>query len=370
MLTSSYNVFAQHNLSVNTKYNDDGITFVFFTCDVESMAKGNPEKDIWGKVRNEYYGITKMMDILDKHGVKGTFFVNVYESPKFGEEELKKVCQEINKRGHDVELHTHPILSFPGIYRTQDAPLNKQIEIIREGKERIKKWIGKETVAHRSGGYAANQDTITACIRNGIKIDSSRNYTYARQQGLKNTEETMNAAEIYTDTTGTQGQLIEIPVTTYYQFKFGRFALPRIVDLEDASLAEFRTIFQAAANTKVKTIVIMSHSFSFSRYNSRTAQKLAQKMDHLFSYIKTVPSLELTTCEAYLNKNSILNSKVSNTNFIVTTGLIAAYLKSWERLEQGYKNILVEIAPVCFIMLLLIFFIHKGKCKKSNKKCF
>lgn len=50
----------------------------------------------------------------------------------------------------------------------------------------------------------------------------------------------------------------------------------------------------------------MSHSFNLSCYNNpHTAQKLTREMGHFISYIKTVPPLELTTCNTYVNKTTL-----------------------------------------------------------------
>lgn len=343
-----------------------GKTYVFFTCDVESTSKGNPELDIWGKEGNNYHGINKMMDILEKHNIKGTFFVNVYEEKKFGEEELQKVCQEINRRGHDVELHTHPKYLLPEVNTMQDAGLDKQIEIISYGKALIYKWINKEVVAHRAGAYGADENTLEACLRNGIFIDSSRNYVYAKYQGLVNNQQSLNTFEII-NFPQAQMKLLEIPVTTYYQFKFGKFVAPRILDLESTSLAEFKHIFKEAARFKVGTVVIMSHSFSFSRYNPRVARNIESKMNQLMVLIKNTPELEPATFDTFSKLGLINLNNIQNGNFTPITGLSAAYLKSWERIEQGRLNQLVAFSP--FVIFIFGFITIKGvKNAQRNHK--
>ena len=82
--------------------------YVLFTVDVESYSTGNPDRDVWCRDEDGEHGIGRMMDIFDAHGVKGTFFVNVYEAANHGADALAKVCRAISERGHDVELHTHP----------------------------------------------------------------------------------------------------------------------------------------------------------------------------------------------------------------------------------------------------------------------
>ena len=96
-------------------------TKVVITVDVESYGRdGDPEKQIWGKLADGEHGIRRIMDLLDKHGVKGTFYLNVYEAAKYGDAALARVARAINDRGHDLELHTHPAPVY-GISEMQKA---------------------------------------------------------------------------------------------------------------------------------------------------------------------------------------------------------------------------------------------------------
>ena len=65
-----------------------------------------PEARILGKIGNKSYGIPLIMDLLEKYNFKGVFFLNVYEYFYHGDE-IKKIAQEIKKRGHDIQLHVH-----------------------------------------------------------------------------------------------------------------------------------------------------------------------------------------------------------------------------------------------------------------------
>lgn len=348
-------------LSFNTPfvYSQDNKTYVFFTCDVESMGKGNPGKDIWGKSGNEYWGVTKIMDMLDKYNIKGTFFVNVYESAKFGDEALKNVCLEITRRKHDLGLHTHPQVMFPKIYGMQNGTLAEQSEIIRTGKELIRKWTGKEVIAHRAGAYLSNHDTLKALSENGILFDSSTSYAYRRIQNLKHPISTINKIII---TDSGQQKTIEIPVTIYGEFKFMNFVDIRVLDMESTSLVEFKEILKAAIKNDVKTVVIMSHSFSFIRYNKSARKRLEKKLDLLLSYIKSQKMLDAITFTEFSNRYKENQVTLEGEDFLPITGVWLAYLRSWERLQEGYANIFFAIAPI--ILFSTIVFILAYKFKK------
>src|SRR5260370_36165628 len=92
---------------------------VSFTVDTECSVGGGwenprqkpvqPERAILGKIGSEYYGIPRIMDILEKYDLRGTFFVEVFAGLNGMQEELARACAQIVQRGHDVELHLHPI---------------------------------------------------------------------------------------------------------------------------------------------------------------------------------------------------------------------------------------------------------------------
>ena len=147
-------------------------TLVMITVDVESYTQGTPDKQIWGKQPDGEHGIRRMMDMLDNHGFKGTFYLNVYEAARHGEAPLAEAARAINERGHDLQLHTHPwpMYKFTAM---QQASLEQQVAILERGKELIRQWTGKTVIAHRAGAFVGNLDTLRACRRAGLVIDSS-----------------------------------------------------------------------------------------------------------------------------------------------------------------------------------------------------
>lgn len=152
---------------------------ILITIDTEVGEKGKFAKDgfekfVMGKIANEYYGVPKIVEILNAHHAKGEFFVDVYEDNFFGEEKYVTLCKYLDNQGHGVQLHTHPSYAYDiNRINMHDYFLEEQIKIIYDGKERIKKWIGKKPIAHRAGNYGANNDTLLALKENNIQFDSS-----------------------------------------------------------------------------------------------------------------------------------------------------------------------------------------------------
>lgn len=184
--------------------------YVLFTVDVEATMGGGPDAAIWGILPGEpeRHGIERMMDIFDKHGLKATFFVDVYEAPLYGDDAMARVCQKVHDRGHNVGLHTHPGPMFHVPYM-QGADLPTQVAILKRGLEMIRQWTGSDAVSHRAGGYMANLDTLIACKEAGIPLDFSYNIGWPAS-GLSGVGLTSNAPVV-------RDGVLVVPVTVYIQ---------------------------------------------------------------------------------------------------------------------------------------------------------
>ena len=209
--------------------------FILFTVDTETMASGDPDRNIWGKLpgHDAEHGIGRMMDLLDGRGAKGTFFVDVYEMPIHGEDAMAEVCREILARGQDLELHTHPGAMFGAAY-VQSMDLPKQVEVLRRGAALIKEWTGAGTLAHQSGGYMANLDTVTACRQVGIAMEMSYNMAWPASR-IGTSGLTQNAAFVR------EGVLC-VPVTCYAQVGLDQWRSVRCLDIESSLPTEIQEV--------------------------------------------------------------------------------------------------------------------------------
>ena len=127
---------------------------IYFTVDTETSLGGSwwnaagplpLARTIFCENGEGSYGIPLIMDILEGHGFQATFFVEVFCSYLLGAEEVSKVFQCIQKRGHDVQLHLHPVQRFYRDFvqgqarREQDLmfqfPPDEQKQLVREGVE-------------------------------------------------------------------------------------------------------------------------------------------------------------------------------------------------------------------------------------------
>ena len=333
------------------------------TVDVETtnLEGGTLERDIWGEVSDtsERQGITKIMDVFDRHGLKATFFVNVYEAATLGEEAMADVCRCIVARGHDLELHTHPQPMF-GVRAACDADLEKQTEILRTGVEMIRRWTAETVVAHRAGGYRGNYDTLTACRNVGLALDFSHNWCY-HSEGFSHPPLTVNRAVLYDG-------VFCVPVTNYVQIRIGNWRSLRTLDIESCSHEEIRRVLSGLHRQGVRTAVIMMHSFSFVRRGALYGtlnSRVERVLDELLRHARASPHVRVVSArELYgvLQKNP---DALMGSDGLPTTGWWLMYCRAWQRLGEGWKNAAVALMPlaavlvvVAAIVCMIVFGIH------------
>src|SRR5205807_2194006 len=171
---------------------------VYITVDTESSMGGawhnsayKPlpmDRTVFCEYQSKFYGIPLIMDILDEHGFRATFFTEVFCAYVLGHEEVAKVFRYIRNRGHDSQLHLHPIYRFyrdalaGGPRREVDLmfrlPAEEQEDLIREGVSLFRQMNETTPRAYRAGCYGASEVTLAALKKNGVLIDSSYNLAY------------------------------------------------------------------------------------------------------------------------------------------------------------------------------------------------
>src|SRR5689334_20312299 len=95
---------------------------LYFTIDTETSMGGawsHPQYrplpldlTVFGKCGGSSYGIPLIMDILEEHDFRGTFFTEVFCSYNVGPEPVAAALRTIMARGHDAQLHLHPEQRF------------------------------------------------------------------------------------------------------------------------------------------------------------------------------------------------------------------------------------------------------------------
>ena len=281
-------------------------TFIIITVDVEDFFLPRPRTDmVFARIGNEYYGITKIMEIMDNHNVKGTFFVDVYNRETLTEGLIREACREVDRRGHEVALHTHP--EIPRIGRNDarvtlsSRGLDKQVKFIQKGKDLIEKWVGKGPLAHRAGAYGANYETLRALTANSIPVDSSMFYEH-RMCGLNHPLLTMNQPTVW-------GNVLELPISVTlnkYRLKIfgvqvGLIGLYKKVDLYWCSLRELKEQISGLREHHLNPIIIFLHSYSLVSMKTKSGPnyRAVDNFRELLRWMIGLEDTEIVTVEKF-----------------------------------------------------------------------
>lgn len=287
------------------------------TIDTEGMHGARPfEQFILGRVDSsaDEWGVFRIAEICSRHGAQATFFVDVYEKSFWGEAAMRDLCRGLVDAGGDVQLHTHPGWrddphDFPSLRalkqeRSYLSPqldfmakltLDQQATLLREGMDMIESWTGQRPVAHRSGGYSINEDTITALKSVGIVLDSSmyHGHAHSRVSWSRN-------AVVERD------GLLELPVTLMdYVFKLpGMGAIyrkPMKTDLDSCTLDELIAYVDIAAASGVTLMNLFMHSYSLLRYDQDYLSISgdphdAEKLDNFLAAMASRKDVRVLSC--------------------------------------------------------------------------
>jgi hypothetical protein len=134
------------------------------------------------------------LEVFSKHGIKATFMVEPLFSAAPGVQEgvLPSIVGRIRSAGHDVQLHLHcewianysnEVFGFPYrgyLQRFYSTP--EQEEMVQFAAALLRGVGISAPLAFRAGGFGANQDTMDALVKAGIRYDSSFNIGYTTEK--------------------------------------------------------------------------------------------------------------------------------------------------------------------------------------------
>ncbi len=107
-------------------------------------------------------GVARILDLLDKHQIKGTFFV-----PGHTAEVYPDLVLEIHKRGHEVAHHNY-LHEVPF-----DLTLAQERKIIKKGVDILEDLIGERPLGYRAPAWKPGWDTMKILLSEGFLYDSS-----------------------------------------------------------------------------------------------------------------------------------------------------------------------------------------------------
>jgi len=254
---------------------------LIITVDVEAgnncrkLVSNNTTSDqistcMYGIFGEQRAGIIEMMDVADEAGVKISFFVDVLEIYAYGDK-LIQVMQDIDSRGHDVQLHFHPSMinstSWEVIQNSEDwneSGANNETFMSCWNQETSDYWFSKamaifddanipRPIAFRGGAYRYCDTLITAMGNHHM----TQSYNYNMHSSGR-----QNFSSGYLDYFRWDNGVMEFPIS-YVEDLNGEIQIgSRIDESTWTSWNEsFERFFSDSSSTQVMTMVL--HSFSF-----------------------------------------------------------------------------------------------------------
>lgn len=337
---------------------------LLITVDAEpSRYHGRPlpyEITMEGRLDGGVWGVGHLMDLSEGIGGKATFFLDVLARRVY-EKELADTAGRIADRGHDVQVHTHPLwVSERNTMPEYDR--EEQAELLRECVERIETWTGVRPMAHRAGDLAVNFDTLAAMGDVGLDLDSSYSPGYPPCAGL---------GERFVDSRASRVDgLIELPLTAFYALRLGPLQRLRLFDFNALTGAEITALLNRAVDMKLPYVMVLLHSFSLLRMNAtRTSFQADPEADaRLRGFLDRARDLGFkpVTVSEYRREllehhgtgdegaDSLAPTAPPEPPPLPVTGPWVTYLSAVQRAGHSPKARLVALAPLMGLILLVL----------------
>jgi len=244
---------------------------VYLTFDIEIWCEGWDDLDgrfpssfsryVYGRSPKGDFALPKTLEILDRYGLKGVFFIEPLFAARFGIEHLATIVALIRAGNHDIQLHLHPEwtdeirpLPFAGAINKRQHlshySCEEQVVLLRLGLDLLAQTGCDKITAFRAGSFACNHDTYRALRQVGIGIDSSLHAVLPWSgEDLRDQLDFFNPVEF---------EQVQILPLTVFRDGIGRL---RPAQIGACSFAELRDAMNTAADNQTEHFVVLSHNF-------------------------------------------------------------------------------------------------------------
>jgi hypothetical protein len=240
------------------------------------------------------FGVGYQIARLDAAGHKAVFFVDPLVALVAGTDMVRRIIEPILTAGHDVQLHAHSEwLGFSAVGPTDgrggqnmaDFCLEDQVRILEHGVETLMAAGAPMPVAFRAGNYGANDDTLRALGRLGIRYDSSYSPDYhGTVCGITMPRDCALPIR--------RGAVIEVPVSAIA----GPGGGLRHAQITALSAREMGAAMDHAAASGQPCFTIVTHSFELlCRERRRPNRIVVRRFEALCEKIAASPHLRTAT---------------------------------------------------------------------------
>lgn len=282
------------------------MTSLYFTIDTEyspalfqqhgaAARAENFASSILGRTAEGDAGIIYVMDVLSARGLKAVFFVDPMPALIWGVEAISDIVSLIISRGHDVQLHLHTEwLELAGTKNPlpgntgrdiKDFTLDDQFRLLDYASNTLIAAGAPPPVAFRAGNYGANDDTLRALARLGMRYDSSH------CPGIAASPCAISLDADHRDAVEHCG-VIEVPIGCIAgpRGRLRHFQLTALTDIEIIAAVRH------AAEHQQASITLVSHSFELlSRNRLKINRIVRRRFEHLCAMLATLQGVSTAT---------------------------------------------------------------------------
>ncbi len=130
-------------------------------------------------------GLGQILDILDHYGIRATFFVETAQVAWFGSDEMGDIARMIHARGHEVQLHLHPVwLQFLNDQWRELTKRDPPVPMKHDSLPAMSEADARDIINHGIKTFEDWQLPAPMAIRTGSLITERRLYRLFAQCGL------------------------------------------------------------------------------------------------------------------------------------------------------------------------------------------
>ncbi len=334
------------------------VTYVVFTIDVCWVCG----TDFRGSYQGVDYGVPFIVDRLNSHGMKGTFFVSPF-CPDNLKQTRKKNMELLVDSGHDIQFHPHPELMDVKRENLTDYSRTEKRRLYQQGISELIGLGAPHPVAFRAGNYAVDRETLQILPSLGIRIDSSIFPNDCRST----VPLPLGEANRFTKIDG----VYELPITLIRFLPLPGYWATTALDLDRTIGCEQQAALNQLASHKVPVANIFLHFHTFYTYEPPAQacdplqvtgvkwENIAE-MDAILKMLDSDARFRVVTVRdlwgIFLNDPQSLRGPA----FIPYTGIVMTYKRSWAHFRgYGIKNKIVALVPMLAATLLIAVIVRR-----------
>ena len=287
------------HITVDTEFNIAGA----FSDPVRHRPVGPAA--VYCTIGERSHGLGFLLDTLERHGQKGTFFVEALNTFHFGDAPMGEIAQRLHQGGHDVQLHIHPCWEYFSnahwAAQLKTNPPNDDItrrsedEIVRlieAGIAVFARWGLPAPTVLRTGGLRANLAVYRAMRRCGLMLASNLGLAVFRPSEPE--------LQLFAGSHAIEG-VTEIPVTTFSDLRIGGRTHLKTLTITGCAWAEIRAVLEQSRDAGLSDVVLLTHCFEYVKHRDVTYEKLypdrinQRRLTRLCEFLASEPGFEAAT---------------------------------------------------------------------------